>query len=1143
MKIYLSDDYSGFLKKLGRIMKILCFLILTTFTSVFASKSTSQIKVSLDINNGTLENVIQEIENQTEFLFVYNKSDIDYINDLSIDAKRKSVEEVLSSVLNDTDIDYSFEGLNIVLLKRESLKTELSQPQEKRIKGKVTDDNKDPLPGVTITILGTTKGVITDNDGRYNIEVNPGDRLVFSFIGMESKVIDVGNQTIIDAVLSSKTEELEDVTVVAFGKQKKESVISSIQTINAEELRVPSSNLTTAFAGRMAGVISYQTSGEPGQDNAEFFIRGITSFGAGKVDPLILIDNVEVSTNDLSRLHPDDVQSFSILKDATATALYGARGANGVILVTTKEGKEGKTKVSFRFENSFSSPTQEIEMADPITYMKLANEAALTRNPLAAIPYSNSKIDNTQRNVNRSVYPSVDWMDLLTKDVTVNQRANLNISGGGKVARYYIAGSFSQDNGILDVDKRNNFNSNINLKKYLIRSNININLTNTTEAIVRVHGTFDDYIGPISGGSDLYRKMLRVSPVRFPAYYEADEAYKNAQHILFGGYESDDYMNPYAEMVKGYREESKTVMMAQLEIKQDFSQLLDGLTGRLLGNTKRNSAFDLSRAYNPFYYQVGSYDRINDTYNLLELNPEGGTEYLNYNPGGKTVASSFYAEASVAYNQKFEKHGVSGMLVGISRSALTANAESLSESLEQRNLGLSGRFTYDYDSRYLAEFNFGYNGSEKFDKGHRWGFFPSFGVGWVVSNEPFWENMNAFVSKLKVRGTYGLVGNDEIGSERFFYLSEVNIGSGRSFRTGYDFNGISYSGASIGNYANSEIGWEIAYKTNLGLEIGLLEGKIEVLADFFKEHRTNILQSRADIPTSMGLWSTPMVNVGEANGKGVDISIDYNQTFGNGFWIVARGNFTFAKSTFDYYEEPDYTEIPWRSRIGLPISQKWGYVAERLFIDDADVANSARQDFGEYGPGDIKYKDVNGDQVINEIDMVPIGYPTTPEINYGFGLSAGYKNFDLSFFFQGSGRSSFWIDAGAMSPFIQSTSGGKILETGLAQFIADDYWSEASQNPAAQWPRLSNYAISNNTQRSTYYMKDGSFLRLKSIEIGYAIPSSLAHSLKLASCRFYLSGSNILKFSKFNLWDVEMGGNGLGYPIQRVINLGVNISF
>lgn len=1034
------------------------------------------------------------------------------------------------------DETVEFQNLEIEVVENQSI--------TKVIVGKVTDKEGLPLPGVTVVVEGSTRGVITDLNGKYSIEVKPIDKLQFSFIGMTTKIVPVENLTKIDVVLKEKSESIGEVSVVAFGKQKKESIVSSIETINTKDLRIPSSNLTTALAGRMAGLIAYQTSGEPGQDNAEFFVRGITSFGTGKVNPLILIDNVEVTTDDLSRMHPDDIQSFSILKDATATALYGARGANGVILITTKEGKEGSAKISFRLENSFSSPTKEIELSDPITYMNMANEAVKTRNPLNSIPYSNEKIDNTILGTNKYVYPTTDWMNDMFRDVAINQRANLNISGGGLVARYYIAGSFSQDNGILKTDNKNNFNSNIDLKKYLIRSNININLSKSTEAIVRVQGTFEDYTGPLTGGGDLYKKTLNVSPVRFPAYYKPDETYQYAQHTLFGGFDQGQYMNPYAEMVKGYRQYSKTMMLAQFELKQDFGQWIKGLTARVLGNTTRYSSFNSSRSFNPFYYNIASYDRNADIYNLMQLNPEKGTEYLDYNPGSKDVSSSFYSEASVMYkNNLAEKHEISGMLVFIARNAITGDATDLSSSLPERNIGLSGRFTYAFDSRYLAEFNFGYNGSEKFDKGHRWGFFPSLGIGWIASNEAFWQNgLKDIISKLKIKVTYGMVGNDAIGTERFFYLSRVDIGGGNGYQFGSDFNGNYEKGVKISHYANSDIGWEIAYKSNLGIEVGLFDGKINILADIFKERRTNILQVRADIPQTLGLWATPQVNVGEANGHGVDISMDYNQTFDNHFWIIGRGNFTYARSTFRFYEEPDYTEVPWISRIGMPISQQWGYHAERLFIDDADVLNAPRQDFGEYGAGDIKYKDMNGDDVINELDKVPIGSPTTPEINYGFGLSAGYKNFDFSFFFQGSGHSSFWIKAYTMAPFIQSSSDGQILETGLAKFIADDYWSEASQNPQAKWPRLSNYHISNNTQTSTWFMRDGAFLRLKSVEIGYNLPESLVNKAKLKSCRLYVSGTNLYNFSNFKLWDVEMGGNGLGYPLQRVINLGVNIS-
>jgi TonB-linked SusC/RagA family outer membrane protein len=1038
-----------------------------------------------------------------------------------------------------------------------SLSFSFAEAQTLTVKGKILDSDGIPLPGATVLVKGTSIGVLSNESGDYTISNVPkGGKLEFRLIGFVTVERDVSEKnTEINVVMILSSESLEQVTVVAFGTQKKESVISSIQSVNTKELRVPSSNLTTAFAGRIAGMISYQTSGEPGYDQAEFFIRGITTFGAGKVDPLILIDNVELTANDLSKMHPDDIASFSVLKDATATALYGARGANGVILVTTKEGREGRARVSVRLENSFSQATRKTEMADPITYMRLANEAAATRNSQAPLPYPYNKIDQTAAGTNPYVFPSVDWMGMLTKNYTSNQRANINISGGGSIARYYVAGSFSQDNGILNVDKRNSFNNNINFKNYLIRSNVNINLTKTTELLVRLHATFDDYTGPTVGGSDMYKRIFQVSPVRFPAYFAPDERFKNAGHILFGGAEGASYMNPYAEMLKGYKESSKSVMMAQIELKQDFGQWVKGLSGRVLGNTTRNASFDLSRSYEPFYYSVDYYDPLADTYALKELNE--GKEFLGYNAGGKDVSYTFYGEASLTYNRIFnEKHGVSGMLVGIARNSMNANAGDLAASLPQRNLGLSGRFTYSYDSRYFSEFNFGYNGSEKFDKGHRWGFFPSIGLGWSVSNEKFWQPLKDVVSKLKLRGTYGLVGNDASSSIRFFYLSNVEPRQGDRFYSGFNFN-YEGRGMKINQYANPNVSWEIAYKSNLGIELGMFKDKLNVQVDIFRERRINILQQRVDIPVETGLWTTPLVNVGEAKGKGVDVSFDYNHSINKDLWIVGRANFTYARSEFTYYEEPNYAALnqPWRTKVGHSIQQEWGYVADRLFIDYEDILASPEQNFGEYLPGDIKYLDISGDGKITEADQVPIGRPKTPEINYGFGISVGWKGFDLSVFFQGSARSSFWIDSNYMSPFVMRTiadngditadlsKGTTRLETGLAKFIADDHWTETSQNPKAGWPRLSNYLVDNNHQKSTWFMYNNNFLRFKSAEIGYEFPEKWVQKIGLNSLRFYVNGTNLLLFSDFDLWDVEMGSNGLNYPLQRVINLGINLSF
>ncbi|MGQ7867840.1 SusC/RagA family TonB-linked outer membrane protein [Sunxiuqinia sp. sy24] len=1023
------------------------------------------------------------------------------------------------------------------------------QAQKEKLTGRVVDESGSPLPGATIVIEGSSGGAISNVEGEFSIDVRRGDKILVSFIGMEPQVIDYTGQQDLKIILSEKTDELDEVTVVAFGKQKKESVIASISTIRPSELKIPASNLTTAIAGRMPGIISYQRSGEPGKDNAEFFVRGVTTFGYKK-SPLILIDGIELSTTDLARLQPDDIASFSIMKDATATALYGARGANGVILVTTKEGKEGPAKLNIRYEKSMSSPTRMVDIADPVTYMKMHNEAILTRDPLGGRAYSLEKIRMTQQpNRNEFVYPAVDWFDEMFDEQTINDRLNFSLSGGGKVARYYLASTINTDKGILKVDKKNDFNNNVEFNRISLRSNVNINVTPTTEVIVRFNANFDDYEGPLDGGETLFQKALQTNPVLYPKYFEPDAGYRHTQHILFGNAgQNGDYLNPYADMVRGYKDESRSNILAVVELKQDLEFITKGLSVRALGNTTRESFFNVNRSYNPFYYSIANYDAGTDEYSLFELNPNEGTEYLEYNEGDKTITTSFYFEGAANYNRTFaDKHTVTGMLVGIMRELKLANAGNLQRSLPYRNLGLSGRFTYAYDSRYFAEMNFGYNGSERFAEKERFGFFPSMGLGWILSNENFWEPLSSVVTKFKLKATYGLVGNDAIGSEddRFFYISQVNMNDGNRGTT-FGQNYLEYiPGISISRYSNGQISWEKAKMTDIGIEIGLFD-KIDIQADYFHEYRSNILMDRSQVPSSMGLQVPLRANIGEASSQGFEASIDLKHNFNKDLWVMARGNITYATSQFEVYEELDYVGagLPWRSRVGQSLNQPYGYIAERLFVDEADIANSPLQTFGEYMAGDIKYKDINDDGRIDENDIVPIGYPTDPEIIYGFGASAGYKGFDFSFFFQGSARSSFFIDTYNTAPFINVRGGGDIGNNALLNVWADDHWSEDNRNIYAAWPRLSDQVVENNQQLSTWFLKNGAFLRLKSVELGYTVPQlNLISKTGISSMRFYLSGTNLLTFSSFKLWDIEMGGNGLGYPIQKVFNLGVNVNF
>ncbi len=1035
---------------------------------------------------------------------------------------------------------YATDLVSFQALAQDSLRVE--------VKG-VTMDSTGVLPNVTVTLKGNPKvGTASDQNGRFILMVpSKASILEFKMVGYETQEIIAGSSANLNVVMKPSASDLDEVVVVAFGTQKKQDVIGAVTTVNPSDLKVPASNLTTAMAGQIAGMIAYQRSGEPGADNADFFIRGVTTFGY-KRDPLILIDGVEMSSRELARLQPDDIASFSILKDATATSLYGARGANGVILIATKSGKEGQVVINVRAENSLSAPTRNVELADPITYMRLENEAVLTRNPLASAPYEQRKIDNTLAGSNPYVYPATDWQKELLKDYTMNQRVNLSASGGGKVANYYLSGTFNQDNGILKVDGRNNFNNNVNLKTYALRSNVGINLTPTTQATVRLAGTFDDYTGPIRSGADVYREIMRTNPVLFPPYYEPDEANSHVNHILFGNYGTDaSYLNPYANLVKGYREYSNSRMDAQFELKQDFGFVLKGLSARALFNINRTAYFDVTRQSNPFFYMVGRYDRFTDQYALAPLNETTGTEYLNYTPGARDVYSATYLETAIAYQHSIsEKHDINATLVSILRNSLSGAVTDLQRSLPFRNAGLSGRFTYSYDGRYYAEFNFGYNGSERFHRSQRFGFFPSAGIAYNISNEAFWEPLSSVIPLLKFRATYGLVGNDAIGSEydRFFYLSNVNMDATNRSATFGLLSEYSRSGVLVTRYANPDITWERAKKTNIGLEMNI--GKaFTIEADYFAERRSNILMTRESIPSTMGLTADIRANVGEASARGIDGSLNYSASFGNDMWLKVRGNYTFATSRFEVYEEPKYNES-YLSHVGWPLSQQWGLIAERLFIDEAEVQNAPRQNFGEYMGGDIKYRDVNGDGQISNLDIVPIGHPTDPEIIYGFGASFGIRHFDFSFFFQGSARSSFWIDANATAPFVnyyypnETLSG--VPNNALLKAYADSYWSEDNRNSYALWPRLSPSVVENNLQRSTWFMQDGAFLRLKQAELGYTLPDRTLKSLGISNARFYVNGLNLFALSAFKIWDVEMAGNGLGYPVQRVFNLGIHIT-
>ncbi|RUA10460.1 MAG: SusC/RagA family TonB-linked outer membrane protein, partial [Flavobacteriia bacterium] len=663
-----------------------------------------------------------------------------------------------------------------------------TQAQNKIVTGTVVDETGMPLPGASILVKGTKKGKTTDLDGKFSISVTNADVLVVTYVGYQKKEIPVKDKLSFNIRLEPDNNQLDEVVVVSYGSKKKKSIVSAVTTVKPADLKVSSSNLTTALAGRISGIIGYQRGGEPGNDDAQFFIRGVTTFGYGS-NPLILIDGVELTVSDLRRLNPDDIQSFSIMKDASATALYGARGANGVIFVTTKSGYEGKLKVSARFETSLSKSTQDIELADPITYMKMGNEAVRTRDPLGLLPYTLKKIENTINGTNPILYPTTDWQKELFKDHTMNSRLNLNLKGGGKTALYFVSLSVNQDNGILKVPSVSNFNNNIDYKQFNLRSNIDLSLTKTSKLKLNFNFSFDDYNGPPQGGRTVYNMVMRSNPVYFRPFYEKDEEHQYTQHILFGNYGDGDYLNPYAEMVRGYKEGGSSKIIAQLEFDQKLDMITEGLHFKAIYNGTKESSYFVVRSYRPYYYTPFENSETGEV-SLILLNEDQGTEYLSYGELPKNVITSHYLEARMDYTKEFnEDHRVTGLLVYTLNDRLYSNAGSLQKSLPYRNMGLAGRFNYAYKDRYFLEWNFGYNGSERFSKKERWGFFPSVALGWVVSDENFFKGINKQITFLKFRASYGLVGNDKIGSanDRFFYLSQVDMNSSQyRYTTGED---------------------------------------------------------------------------------------------------------------------------------------------------------------------------------------------------------------------------------------------------------------------------------------------------------------------------------------------------------------------
>ena len=1082
-----------------------------------------------------LKTVLEEVERQTGYSILFENEDVDVSRPVTATFKDATLQTVLDTVL-DKSLRYTVKGGGkLVTISRRSPVSAPTAPNgEMTVAGTVISsaDNQ-PIVGANIYVEGTNVGTTTDAGGNYKLTVPASAKTVtVSFLGYDTKKISVRDIHLFKLItLADASNKLEDVVVVGFGVQKKESLVGAVQSVKPSDLQTSSSNLSTSFSGKIAGVIAVQKSGEPGADGANFWIRGISTFGSGQ-SPLLILDGVEITNQMLNNIPPETIESFSVLKDATATALSGSRGANGVMIITTKNGRDSeKMTINLRAEFGASAPTRVPKVADGITYMETFNEARTTRGEKPY--YSNEKIMGTKLGLDPYVYPNVDWYDMLFKDCTFNQNFNFNMTGGAKKIDYFLNASVYNENGIMRKPEASKFDTNINAQKYLFQANVSADATKTTRVSLKMNTQLHYRHAPIQSVSDLFAYAMTGMPCEFPATLPGEESDTFVRFGTNNAWNSGFFTNPYAQLCRGYGDQFRGHFTSALTVNQNLDFITKGLSATGMATFYNRVYSAVYRSFTPFMYQLTDYN-IDEAgnYSYTSNSTNTGTTYLG-TTRGKDGYRELAFQAKIDYARTFGKHDVGATIVYMQKERnMNISDEQEYAALPYRQQGLAGRVTYGFDKRYLFEANFGYNGSENFAAGKRFGFFPSVAVGWVISNEPFWKGIKEQVNLFKLRASYGLVGNDVISkdyADRFPYLTTVDMGQGYDVYIGNNFE--RKYGPILSVYGNPNATWEESRKLDIGVEIGLFDS-LNIIFDWFKEKRSGIFMQRTSLPSTFGMSGiTPWANIGKVDNSGVDISVDYNKAFSKDLILSLRGTFTYAHNEIVEMDEPKY-KWAYQYKAGHPINSIQCLIAEGLFRDEEEIASSPSQDIYAttypIRPGDVKYRDLNDDKIIDDNDMCWTGNPTVPEIIYGFGFSLKYKGFDCSAFFQGQGKVSILMYN--YHPFATAATPG----SGLMQWIADEHWSEDDPNPKALYPRLSPLWNNNNTKASTLYVRNGKMLRLKTAEIGYTYKKM----------RVYVSGTNLLTFAPFKYWDPEKGsGNGLGYPLQRTYNLGFQFNF
>jgi TonB-linked SusC/RagA family outer membrane protein len=1121
------------------IVKTLFLFTLFVFNICFsyANSSYAQTKtLSVDAKNQTIKEVLHQIENISEYIFVYDAGNKDLDKKISISTQKQTIYQILDEVFKNTNIIYKVSDRQVLI----ATKNEIKQPDQKKetttIKGNVSDKNGDPLIGVSIILKDNKNiGSITDIDGNYSIAI-PKDKfavLQYNYIGFIPREEEVGNRQIINVIMEENVGQLDEVVVVGFGSQKKASVVGSISTIEPQQLKTSTTRaLSNTLAGNISGVIAVQRSGEPGRDGSSFWIRGISTFADNSRNPLVLIDGIERSLDDIS---VDEIESFSVLKDASATAVYGVRGANGVILITTKRGRLGKPSINFSFEHSITEPVQLPKFLGAADYMQLMND--ISNENGNNMLYAQERIDRTRSGYDPELYPDINWVDAISKDYGNNTRISADINGGSERIRYAFVMTYYHEGGILERDKQQEWDSSLRLNKYNVRSNIDINLTQSTKLWVSIGGYLQRRFSPQTYNNDrqfeadeLFKRAFETPPFVHPPHYSTGQIPKIPERT-----------NPWADLTqRGYERWTNSKIETLLSLEQDFSMLLPGLKSKVTFSFDNYSQNGVKRGKDPDYYNVAT-GRDPETGALDLIIASYGQDFLGHERKQSWGNNSTYLEANITYNQTFAtNHTVEALLLYNQREYDDG------DKLPYRNQGFAGRFGYTLMNRYIAEFNFGYNGSENFMKNRRFGFFPSVAIGWIMSEEPFMEKYSKTFTKVKFRGSWGQVGNDRLDGRRFAYLTTINGTDG--YYWGNSSNQYHRDGKWEGDIGVPNLTWETVTKTNIGLELGLWN-LLELQVDLFKEKRRDIFQKRNNFPNSAGFAELPWANFGKVDNKGIDMSLNINKEINKDLYISAKGTFTYAKNKVLEKDEDMGVIGTYRSTTGKPVGQIMGLVDKGLYTEDdfADVSTGKLKDgmpvpvFGAVRPGDIKYMDANNDGIIDDKDRCSIGGTVNPEIVYGFGVNIGYKGFDMGAFFQGNGRTYRTIGRG--SYFLPGSTQGA---TGNIYANADDRWTPDNPSQDVFYPRLTIGNNPNNSQESTWWLRNMSMLRLKNLEIGYTFSKQLIRNAGLQNARVFLRGTNLVCFSEFDMWDPELDtpdNNGLQYPMMRTFSAGLQLNF